>query len=431
MIGRSPKTIKFFILLLSIWAVSCGFSNQAVKLQDQIKVRLNKGYNGNWQLLVNGQPYFIKGVSYSPNKVGQSPENATLDDWMESDLNNNGKIDAPQESWVDKNRNNVQDADEQIVGDFSLLKEMGANTIRIYHHASNAADLMKLYDKNSMKLYGHPPNKGLLRDLFKRYNIRVIMGDFLGAYTVGSWAKWEEGTDYTDRKQLQNMKNSVRQMILDFKDEPYILLWVLGNENNLQAYTRTNAGKYPKEYVKFVNEVAVMIHELDPNHPVAVCNGDAGLLKYYAEFASDIDVFGVNAYRGPKGFNSLWQSVRKIYDKPLLITEYGGGAAVKFKNLKVDEDIQTAYHSGCWNDIYKNRAGGDGAGNAIGGVAFEWLDRWWTDGEPLSQSSPSAKRADQEWIGICGQGNGSHSPFLRQLRKVYYLYKKVWTRIDI
>ncbi|MCG2712805.1 MAG: hypothetical protein L6416_10860 [Candidatus Omnitrophica bacterium] len=428
MIDRSAKVIQFIGLFLVFWVACCGFSNKAVNSQDQKKVRVHKDSNGEWLLLVNSQPYFIKGVGYSSSKVGQSPEDATLDDWMIADENNNGKIDAPQESWVDKNRNNVKDDDEQILGDFSLLKEMGANTIRIYHHASNEASLMNLYDRNSINQYGHPPNKQLLRYLFEKYNIRVIMGDFLGAYTVGSWAKWQKGTDYTDKKQLQNMKNSVRQMILDFKDEPYILLWILGNENNLQAYTRTNAGKYPKEYVKFVNEVAVMIHELDPNHPVAVCNGDEGLLEYFAEFAPDIDVFGANAYRGPKGFNSLWEKVKKSYDKPLLITEYGGGAAVKFKNAKVDEDIQRAYHSGCWKDIYKNRAGGEGAGNSIGGVAFEWLDRWWTSGEPWFQAGPTEKRPSQEWIGICGQGNGSHSPFLRQLREVFYFYKEAWAR---
>jgi len=32
----------------------------------------------------------------------------------------------------------------------------------------------------------------------------------------------------------------------------------------------------------------------------------------------------------------------------------------------------------------------------------------------------------EEWLGICGQGNGVRSPFLRELRKSYFLYKELW-----
>ena len=45
----------------------------------------------------------------------------------------NGIVDGPYESWVDTNKNNKQDDNEKIVGDFQLMKEMGVNTIRIYH----------------------------------------------------------------------------------------------------------------------------------------------------------------------------------------------------------------------------------------------------------------------------------------------------------
>jgi len=38
---------------------------------------------------------------------------------------------------LDKNLNNKMDADESVVGDFKLLKDMGANSIRVYHHDGN------------------------------------------------------------------------------------------------------------------------------------------------------------------------------------------------------------------------------------------------------------------------------------------------------
>jgi tetratricopeptide (TPR) repeat protein len=174
------------------------------------KVRLVKFKNHHWQLLVDGKPYQIRGVTYTPTKVGQSPDEGTLKNWMEEDYNKNGKIDGPYDAFVDKNRNNIQDKDEISIGDFQLMKEMGVNTIRLYHHPAKV-------------------NKELLRDLYKNYGIGVIMGDFLGAYTIGSGASWYEGTDYSNPEQQKSMLASVEKMVREFKNEPYILFWLLVN----------------------------------------------------------------------------------------------------------------------------------------------------------------------------------------------------------
>jgi beta-glucuronidase len=382
------------------------------------EVKVVKLPNGDWQLMVNGQPYFVKGVTYSPHKVGQDPNQATLEDWMIADYNNNGRIDGPYDAWVDKNQNNKQDNDETAVGDFQLLREMGCNTIRLYHHASDNETVKKSYIyKNSFNLYDHPLNKELLRALYSTYGIRVIMGDFLGAYTTGSGAQWEEGTDYRDETQQENMMNSVRDLVLEHKDEDYVLFWMLGNENNYARLTHTNAQKYPEVYAKFVNEVAKMIHRLDPNHPVAICNGDLGILNYYVKFAPEIDIFGVNVYRGPHGFGDLWRTIKNKYNRPVLITEYGTGLPIQ--EGKPSESKQAEYHQGCWNDIVRNQAGKEGRGNAIGGVIYTWVDIWWLAGNSFSLELP-------EQYGICSQGDGLHSPFLREPREAYYLYRKLW-----
>ncbi|MBI3314935.1 MAG: tetratricopeptide repeat protein, partial [Candidatus Omnitrophica bacterium] len=86
-------------------------------------VRLIKYSGGHWQMTVGGEPFLIKGMSYTPNKVGQSPDNGTLTNWMQQDENANGLIDAPYEAWVDKDHNNQQDPDEPSVGDFVLMKD--------------------------------------------------------------------------------------------------------------------------------------------------------------------------------------------------------------------------------------------------------------------------------------------------------------------
>lgn len=390
-------------------------------------VKIIQYENGHWQMRVNDRPFIVKGISYTPTLVGLGP--TERHGWMFEDSNENGAIDAPYDSWVDKNNNNSRDSDEEIIGDFALLKEMGCNAIRLYHVPTSVG-----YNPESL-------NKILLRDLYQRFGIRVIMGDFLGAYTLGSGADWNEGTDYTDPEQRALMKQTVKDLVIDFKDEPCILMWVLGNENNMPAdytginATRTNASSEPEAYASFLNEVARMIHTLDPQRPVAVGNLEYHLMEYYAEYAQEIDIIAVNSYRGKRGFGSLWEKVKRIFDRPVLILEYGCDAYAQHSG--VDEKAQKQYHEGCWEDITVHSAGGNGIGNAIGGVVFEWLDEWWKDthsGDPYDQHQTVGQFKmpfpdgwnHEEWLGIAGQGDGKNSPFLRHLRKTYYYYKKVW-----
>lgn len=198
--------VKIFTVIFSFFLVSSEplFAS---------RVELVKDEEGFWRLLVDNNPYFIKGITYEPVKVGERITSAN--EWMNYDFNHNGINDTAYETWIDKNRNNKQDEDEEPVGDFYLMKEMGVNTIRIY-----------------------PPTnikKDILRDLYNRFGIRVIMGNYLGAYCWGSGADWESGTDYTDPVHLKNMLEDVKRMVLEFKDEPYILAWLLGNENDAEG----------------------------------------------------------------------------------------------------------------------------------------------------------------------------------------------------
>ncbi len=379
------------------------------------EVNLVQYDNNHWQLMVKNKPYVIKGITYAPTKIGQSPDKGTLKNWMEEDLNKNGKIDGPYDSWVDKNRNNIQDKDEKVVGDFQLMKEMGVNTLRIYHQP----------DK---------PNKALLRKMYKEYGFRVIMGDFLGKYAIGSGASWAEGTDYENLEHKKKMLETVKKMVREYKDEPYILMWLLGNENNYGV--ASNADKKPKAYFKFVDEVAQEIKKIDKNHPVAVNNGDALFLDIFAQYAPNVDIFSANVYRGDYGFGSFWEQVADASGKPAFITEYGCPSYADHLTLEEAEKAQADYHFGNWLDIEENLAGHkEGIGNALGGVTFEWLDEWWKNYELYMHDRKSDAIGPfpggyyfEEWFGLVGQGNGQHSPYMRQLRKSYFIYKDLWNK---
>lgn len=376
------------------------------------KVHLVQYHNGDWQLIRDGKPYMIQAVTYAPTKVGQSPDNGTQTNWMTDDFNENCRIDGPYDSFVDKNRNNIQDKDEPTVGDFELMKDMGINTIRQYHQP-------------------FPVNKELLRDLAQNYGILTIMGDFLGKYAIGSGASWDPGTDYNDPEQKKKMMQSVISMVLEYKDEPFILFWLLGNEN-VYGYA-CNADKEPDAFFKFANEVAQAVKLIDPEHPVAICNGDVLYLDKFGKNCPDVDIFGTNAYRGNFGFIRLWRDVKEQADKPVFITEYGCPAYAEGMSEETAENMQAEYHKAAWDDIYGNSAFKGGEGNSIGGVIFEWLDEWWKSYEPFVHDKKGLFTGPfpdgymhEEWLGIAGQGDGSLSPFLRQLRKAYFMYKEEW-----
>ncbi len=393
-------------------------------------VDLIKYENDHWQLLVDGKPFMIKAIAYAPTPLGKSahegydPNNG----WMKADINENGKIDGPEEAWIDANKNNQQDPDEPTVGDFAILKKMGVNTLRLYHHAAD---------------------KEILRKLYNDYGIRVIMGDLLGMYAVGSGAEWYKGTDYTNPTHRENMKKSVREMVMEYKDEPYVLMWMLGNESNYgevgdpdpksgKPGFGSNARNQADAHYAFVNEVAGMIKEIDPNHLVGFSNGEVITIDVFGKNSSNLDVFGANVYRGTAGFGkSFWEDVRHHTGKPVLITEYGCPAYMAGKDQDFAEEKQMEYHRGNWEDILYNSAG-SGTGNAIGGTAFEYVDEWWKSGVP-PQFSPSEHETvgdfvaafpdgwmHEEWLGVTSQGDGSKSPFMRQLRKVYEYYEKTW-----
>ena len=121
------------------------------------------------------------------------------------------------------------------------------------------------------------------------------------------------------------MLAGVRKMVEEYKDEPYILMWVLGNENVYGV--GNNSGKDPEAFYELVDRAAQLIHQLDPTRPVAIANGDLLYLDIMKEKAPHIDVFGANVYRGEQGFGrSFFQDVREQMDKPVLVTEYGAPA---------------------------------------------------------------------------------------------------------
>ncbi|MBN1897755.1 MAG: hypothetical protein JW827_03175 [Spirochaetes bacterium] len=415
------------------------------------RVTVKKNPDGTWQLFVDDKPFFIKGMIFNPAKIGEDPGIPNLRDWMLYDDNANSTNDIAFETWVDTNLNNIKDATEPLVGDFQLLKDMGCNTIRLYHVPSDNPILGNIYkiEPGVQLQYDHAVNKSLLRKLYNDYGIMVIMSHFLGSWTIGAGVSWAEGCDYTNSTHRENIKTSVRAMVLDNKDEPYVLMWLLGNENNIADFSKCNAVQHPVAYAQLIGELARMIKEIDPHHPVAVCDGDGyrwfadpfNTLREYPDYAQAVDIVAFNSYHGSNGFNPyICSNVKYTFDRPIFYSEYGMFAYDN--NVGYDEMLQKKYHTNYWKDIVLQSASNlnipqEQYGNCIGGVVFDWCDRWHMDGNPWAHdvsTNPATYSPDglrhEEWFGVTSMGIGSDT-LMRQKRSAYDYYKNVWNRTNL
>lgn len=133
---------------------------------------------------------------------------------------------------------------------------------------------------------------------------------------MGLWVQQERhGFDYNNEVAVKKQLDYFTQKVKELKDHPALLLWGVGNEVDL-FYTNTKVW-----YA--VQDIAKMIHEIDPNHPT--CTVTAGLdsseVSLIKERAPDIDIYGINTY------GDLEKAVDKIatygWDKPYIIAEWG------------------------------------------------------------------------------------------------------------
>ena len=89
--------------------------------------------------------------------------------------------------------------------------------------------------------------------------------------------------DYYDEDAVSLQYEAIKLEILKYKDHPALLTWIIGNELNFDY-------KNPKVY-DAVNDISLMIHEVDPNHPTTttIAGFSESLLKVIDERAPDLD----------------------------------------------------------------------------------------------------------------------------------------------
>ena len=361
-----------------------------------------------FQLIVNDNPYIIKGMVYSPVPIGK---NHAYDFWS--------------------------DPAKPHLHDGRLMKEMGVNTIRVYKPGID-----------------QEKTKEAIRDLYGKFGIRTAMGHWLGFWDF---------PNYADPSFREKIKKDVLDMVNTYKDEKGILLWILGNENNvsfsygpqtLNLWTTPEIEAMEDPYLKrqarariyysFVNEVAQAVHEIDPNHPVVLANAELTDIDVAGEVTPDIDILGCSIYRG-KSFGSFFRGVADKFKRPVVITEFGCDRYNAFLNEE-DEGVQAEFIEAEWKEIERNTFEGNGVGNSLGCFVFEWTDEWWKFDENNAANwyvhdtaaswsngayyfdikAPQNMNINEEWWGVCAMEKRDKGPDKRKPTKAYFLLKELW-----
>lgn len=401
------------------------------------------------KLFVNGETFQVKGVNYSPVPIGASFDDGDkIGDVFFDYFTPVHKVDLP------------------------LIREMGANTLRLYgmfpwHPQKGSLEprdhtkfLDLAYNNGEDPLYiwvSYPISSSIFR--YKVVNSLPADGDFYVILPTGPkgadqiWVMDEEaeqpGFDWLGQQTAGERRESDREAYLalaeKYKDHPAVFGWVLGNELN-SPQNRTNPA-----YWKYLNDLAGELKEVSPNKETMVTLIDDGMItlrkvKELGIDVSNIDIWGINSYRGNVhdgqnnfgvGAGSLFKEFEAVSSKPLIVSEFGPSSTTRQEiidqkllpaeigdmtdliklcqtgtmvELPDEAELAALYIEGHWEDIENNRS------VVSGGIVFEWQDEYWKAGDKNEQTPSKATNIDfpggcwdEEGFGIMGVGLNRNS----------------------
>jgi hypothetical protein len=274
------------------------------------------------ELLVNGKPFVLNGMAYAPISIGEDYHGA------------------------------YRDRPDRYLVDFPLIAASGANAVRIYSSFMTTAMLDAAWAQGLYVIPTFPVNTAQL------------------ACTAGKDA----------------MRERMREAVLEWKNHPAILFWLIGNEVNRNL---TNADLCTNWYPQ-LDSMALAAHQAEGAsfHPVATGNADTvGLADICQAGCSNdtslpnLDLWGVQVYRSCS-FGTLFNEYAQKSDcsKPLILTEFGadawdsrlaGGSGAESQTMQAD-CLETLLA-----DADEALAVRNPGGVSAGQILFEWADEWW------------------------------------------------------
>ena len=272
------------------------------------------------------------------------------------------------------------------------LKDLNANTIRTYSGA-NPSFLKKLSEN--------------------------------GIYCIlGFWVDYD--IDLSIPSNREKIKNDWIKFVYQFKDNPGLLMWNIGNEQNYQ----NGNNQY---WYSLCQELATIAYNIEGEkyHPVAINNGEIFNIGNPSMYADDnsltyIDLWGINLYNYNLASRINQYKTKTI--KPVVITEFGIDA-LDNRTKQEYETMQAVFDSLNWQQIISVKD------VCLGGTVFEFTDEWWKDKDPWSHdyggystSQHPDGYSNEEWWGIIRVLPDSNNDGLDEWipREAYFMFKRNW-----
>ncbi len=315
-----------------------------------------------YQLSVNNQPFFVKGVCYSPVPWGGNSNWQPYGDFFTPPWNDIWERDLPQ------------------------IRTLNMNTIRTYNIDKTTGD--------HSEFFAACYNGGV--------NPVYVMVGFGQLNNVGLYDPVISPSSPAFQTALANFTT----MVQAYGANPAILGFIVGNEVNNSVTINSDT------FWANINQLCQVVHTNAPGKLAILSCVDDSMQTVQAGEANanltSLDVWGINSYRGTSqsssaNFDVLWSTFKSATarsKRPLVLTEWGAPASSHIPNqsgtdggqLQFDANTMTLleqYITGHYNDITFNAAtttsnGGSANPNAqnwapvgAGSCYFEWSDEWW------------------------------------------------------
>lgn len=365
---------KALLLATVVLATLSAWGQRQVKVvSDSVGVRLT----------VDGHPLFVKGMNWDYFPIGT---NYAYSLWQQPD-------------------DVIRAA---LANEMPLLQQMGVNVIRQYSTV--------------------PPR--WVQYIYEQYGIYTMINHSFGRYGVVANGTDYSQTDYCLDDIRAELLRQTEEFVRTYRGTPGVLLYLLGNENNYGLFwsgaesedlpvADQQSNRQARCLYELMNEAARQVKAADATRPVAICNGDLLFLDVIADACPDVDILGVNCYRG-ESFDVLFSDVKERYGKPVLLTEFGADA-LNAVTLQEAQQEQADILLDNWRELYQNAAGQPGCGNCLGGFTFQFSDGWWKYDQKLNLDVHDTHASwanggykfdyvkgqnnmNEEWFGICAKG---------------------------
>lgn len=260
---------------------------------------------------------------------------------------------------------------------YDLLAKLGGNSVRTW-----GIRQLEERDENGHNLLDRAHKEGL-------------------TVALGVWVKQpRHGFDYDDPVQIEEQREEIRQAVRRYKDHPALLVWGLGNEVEIQR----PAEEYPHIFAE-INELARIVKEEDPNHPVMTVIAGTAEAKIQAiiENYPEIDILGVNAYRAAP---NVRERIRKAgWTKPYVLAEFGPAGPWETPQTSWNRPIEptTLEKMESYETAYLENVEG-AADQCLGTYAFIW---------------GSKQETTSSWFGLLIPDTGEKTPAVDVLSQLW------------